>query len=51
MGWQVERWGISVHLDAHGGDKERAHDALWEEMQADLNRVMLDPKYADLNPM
>jgi hypothetical protein len=51
MGWQVEEWRVAVRLDAHGGDKERAHDALWKQMWADLERVKNDPKYADLNPM
>lgn len=51
MGWQVERWQVSVRLDAHGGDKEREHDRLWEEMQAALQAVMDDPRFEALNPM
>lgn len=51
MGWQVEGWQVAARLDAHGGDKEREHDALWAQMLKDLEAVKNDPRYADLHPM
>lgn len=45
MGWDVDGWGITVCLDAHAGDQERADVALWEELRARLREVAKDPRY------
>jgi hypothetical protein len=50
MGYMGETWHVSVVLDAHGGDKERDHDALWRELQVRLIAVCREERYAQLAP-
>lgn len=45
MGWDVECFGITVCLDAHAGDQERADAALWAELMGRLREVCRDPRY------
>lgn len=51
VGWLGEGWSVSVTLDAHAGELERAHDALWQQMREQLEAVKNDPQYEQLNPM
>lgn len=54
MGWEhrdlVDR--IAVRLDAHGGEKERRHEILAQELEAELKGAILavlrKPKYAEI---
>jgi hypothetical protein len=48
MGWESERWSVSITLDAHGGDKEKEHEKLWRELQIQLTEVARDPKFAGI---
>jgi hypothetical protein len=48
MGWQAEGWSVSVTLDAHAGEKEKAHEALWRELQIRLGELVSDPLYAEI---
>jgi hypothetical protein len=48
MGWEGSGWSISVTLDAHAGEKEKEHDALWRELNIRLTEVARDPRYAEI---
>jgi hypothetical protein len=48
MGWEGLEWSISVTLDAHAGEKEKEHDALWRELDIRLTEVAREPRYAEI---
>lgn len=48
MGWEGDRWAVSVTLDAHGGEKEKEHEALWRELQIRLRELVRDERYAGI---
>lgn len=56
MGYAVESCAldVTVSLDAHGGQREREHGVLWDEMCERLRSAVLpiveDPRYAELRP-
>jgi hypothetical protein len=52
MGWEGDNWGVSVTLDAHAGEKEKEHEALWRELQIRLGELVRDARYSEivLNP-
>lgn len=51
MGWTAETWHLTAHVDSHGGERQRASEELWEEMQQKLNAIRDDPRYEPLSPM
>lgn len=48
MGWDGHTISIGVLLDSHGGDKERMHDKLYEELIADIEKIAESDKYKDI---
>lgn len=54
MGYDVRDLcgGITVRLSAHGGDREREHEKLAQELNTELREALLavirNPKYADI---
>lgn len=48
MGWEGDRWEVSVTLDAHGGEKEKEHEALWRELKIRLSELVKDPQYSGI---
>lgn len=54
MGWECRdiRFNVSLRLDSHGGDEERAHEALADELEGKLREALLavlrDERYREI---
>ena len=54
MGWEARDVGFTValRLDSHGGDREREHEKLADELDARLRAAVLavirEPRYAPI---
>jgi len=50
MGWNVFSWRMMGSTSAHNDERDDAHEALRDEMIAELEAILEKEKYRDISP-
>jgi hypothetical protein len=48
MGWSAETITLHISLDAHGGDKQERHDAIYEDFKQALRNLCLSEPFKQI---
>lgn len=48
MGYERVEFKIAAAVSRHNSDRDIAHDLLWAEVIEKIEKIINDPKYADI---
>ena len=50
MGWDALEITIYIHLDRHGGERQKEADRLHDELLEEIRKIVAQEKYKPLSP-
>lgn len=51
MGYKSESLSVNVNLSNHNSDTDVEHQKLWEQLRADIVKLVDSDKYKPISPM